>query len=87
MLASSNADVSPGQIETQQLRIMAPVEVRVLYFAFAVRIVLISFILLFLVRRREQSQVRLRLRIAYTVGGVAKTDQTDFSFPVGLMSS
>lgn len=63
----------PGTVETQQLRIKAPVGVSIF-------VISKCRLLIFL-----QSAIRLRLRIAFTVAGQAVSEQVDFSgFPAGL---
>lgn len=78
MLPMSNSDVQPGAIETQQMRVIAPVGVR-LFNHFLHWYELANCL--------GKAQVRLRLRIAYTIGGQAVQDQVDFSgFPPELTS-
>lgn len=75
MLPMSNPDVHPGAVETQQMRVIAPVGVRIL----------LAYSPILLTLNAEQSNIRLRLRIAFTLGGRAIQDQVDFSgFPPGL---
>ncbi|ORY88257.1 putative gamma-adaptin [Leucosporidium creatinivorum] len=71
MLAMSKTDVSPGATETQQLRVMVAAPGLADLSALAFA---------------RKALVRLRLRIAYSINGAAQQDQTDFSFPAGLMA-
>ena len=75
MLPMSSPDVQPGAVETQQMRVIAPVGV--------------SFPGRAMDWRRShcasQANVRLRLRISYSLGGRQIQDQVDFAgFPPGL---
>lgn len=81
MLAMSRPDVAPGATETQQLRVMVPTPgVRISTYSpsFHENDAYHCWV--------KQSLVRLRLRIAFTSGGVAHQDQTDYSFPTTLMA-
>ena len=77
MLPMSSPDVNPGATETQQMRVVAPVGVSLLYWVPALYKLMLSC----------QSNIRLRLRISFSVAGRAVQDQVDFGgFPPGLTS-
>jgi AP-1 complex subunit gamma-1 len=74
MLPMSNPSVNPGSVETQQMRVVAPIGV-----SFIPMQVNEGYL------TDWQSTVRLRLRIAFAISGQNYQDQVDFSgFPVGL---
>ena len=70
MMAISNTDIPIGGTATQQMRVMAQPEVSCCHRCMCG-----------LQLTHLQAQIRLRLRIAFTVGGVAKQEQADFSTP------
>ena len=74
MLPMSNPSVNPGSVETQQMRVVAPIGVS--YIPMQVNEGYLT---------DWQSAVRLRLRIAFAISGQNYQDQVDFSgFPAGL---
>lgn len=75
MLPMSNPTIAPGAVETQQMRVVAPVGVRYSQSSSQCPADLFSL----------QSNVRLRLRIAYSIAGQNVQEQIDFAgFPPGL---
>ena len=87
MLAMSKTDVSPGATETQQLRVMvAAPGVSLSLYTTPLSVPLKQLADLSALAFARKALVRLRLRIAYSINGAAQQDQTDFSFPAGLMA-
>jgi AP-1 complex subunit gamma-1 len=80
----SNPNINPGAVETQQMRVVAPVGVRIPPKIKTLGSIGPDFLLVFL-SPCMQSAVRLRLRITFSVGGQNITEQVDFSgFPPTL---
>ena len=76
MAPISSPDVHPGQTETQEMRVLAPV---------GVRIIAHYHLCILLIVPSSQANIRLRLRISFNVAGRAVQDQVDFAgFPPGL---
>lgn len=100
MLAISNGDISPGSVETQQMRVMASKGVSIGSARFLIPVIKTlrdekMFLTLPLSPPPPfsnsllplQSQIRLRLRVAFSKNGESIQDQVDFSgFPAGLMA-